>query len=870
MEVFFNFTFDNWLGVSLALIPALMNFAIFLYILFYLPKNGVCYTFSLFVASLAIWQASDVFARISTTSQTALLWYELLAIGPLLITPAGLHFTFLFTENINPSGKRLIHSPLALFLLYYPVILFFSLSHITVNTSPWIYLPVWGWQTDLSSDILVMTEGIWVSCLALAIILILFSYAAKIRYNREKYMQTLLIAGGFTVPTVVGIITQVVFPAFLDMPSVPVSSTVMSFFSISSLIALTRFKLFKTTSSVAAGTIIETIKDIVIIANPQERLEFFNSQGTAVLGLNPKKVEQFSVRDLFPNENIYQGFIRCAWSKALNGGYSESFDTVFLKQDGGEIPVSLSVVPIPVTVNYQSFPSILLVARDITEQKAAARQLQEQAELLDKAQDAIIVRDLDYNVIYWNKSAERLYGWNREEIIENPAARLYQETSAELTAAKESVLEKGEWIGELKQMTRGGTEIIVQSRWNLVHDASGRPKSILTVNTDITDKKRIESQFLRAQRLESIGTLTGGIAHDLNNILSPIMMSVEILKMDLSESKRDKILTTLESSVKRGSDIIRQLLIFARGGVEKEQANVRIEMLIENILKIIRGTFPKSIAVTTSVPDNLWTVNGDTTRLEQMLLNLCVNARDAMPKGGKLSINAENIILDENAPRLNIDAKAGPYACIEVKDSGTGIAPEIIDKIFEPFFTTKEVGKGTGLGLSSLSGIVRSHGGFVSVHSEVGTGTSFKVYIPANQSKKDFYQEDKQAELLKGSGELILVVDDEVSVRQILKTTLESSGYKVLTANDGIQAIEIYKEFKDKIKIVLTDISMPEMDGLTTTKALLLIEPDVKVILTSGLTSYQHAADVLGNKDINFLQKPYTSAEVLKKIKGIL
>jgi two-component system cell cycle sensor histidine kinase/response regulator CckA len=878
MEVLFNFTLDNWIGILLALIPALMNFAILFYILLFLPKNGICYSFSLFVASLAIWQTSDALVRLSAGPETAMLWYEFLGIGALMITPAGLHFVFLFIENDLPLAKKITESPLALFLLYAPVIFCFSLNHVTTNKGTLTNTPLWGWQTNIQNDIAILIEGIWVSTLALTIIIILFSYARKIRHNREKYFQTLLIAGGFTLPTIIGILTQIIFPVYLNIPPIPVSSTIMSIFSISTLIAFTHFRLFKISSSVAASTILETIKDIVVIVNPQQKLEFINAKGAEILGINPDKVEDMYVDELFSKESkYYERFIEDIWNKVIKGKYAESYATVLLKQENIEIPVLLSVVPIPITINYHTLPSILLVARDITELKKSETQLLEQAELLDKAQDAIIVRDLDYNIIYWNKSAERLYGWTRAEILGNDGPdKFYLEKTDEMIEAAESILKKDEWLGELNQLTKSGTRIIVQSRWNLIHNNAGKPKSILTVNTDITEKKQIEGQLLRSQRMESIGTLTGGIAHDLNNVLSPIMMAVEILKMNLSDKKKSDVLSILETSVKRGSEIIKQLLIFARGDIEKEQTTIEINQLTENIIKIIKGTFSKSIMHINCISENIWPVMGDITQLEQVLLNICVNARDAMPDGGQLRIKAENVYIDDNFVRINIEAKVGSYVLIEVNDTGMGIAPDIIDKIFEPFFTTKEIGKGTGLGLSALRGIIKSHGGFVIVTSIVGKGTSFKLYLPAKKPVKSdsvIVPETEPEQIndkFRGNGELILVADDEISLLEMLKTTLGTFGYDVLTAENGVEAIEIYKENKNKVKVVVTDVSMPVMDGLMATKELQRIDPLVKVILTSGLTTNNYATEVLSNNNYLFLQKPYTTSDLLMKINDIL
>ncbi len=368
-------------------------------------------------------------------------------------------------------------------------------------------------------------------------------------------------------------------------------------------------------------------------------------------------------------------------------------------------------------------------AVDITERNLAEQQLAQQAALLDKARDAILVRDLEHRVTYWNKGAERLYGWTSADATGVRVDQLLQIDAATFREAERAVRRNGEWNGEIQTVAKSGVKLTLDSSWTMVRDTEDRPKSILTIDTDVTERKRFEHQYLRAQRLESLGTLAGGIAHDLNNVLTPIMMSLELLAMDETNKDRLEILATIRSSVRRGADMVKQVLSFARG-VEGRHLDVQLTHLLREVAKIANDTFLKSIQVSTVIPDDLRTVSGDPTQLEQVLLNLCVNARDAMPEGGSLTLSAENIILDEHDALLNPGDKAGACVILFVEDDGTGMPPEIIEKIFDPFFTTKELGKGTGLGLSTSLGIVKSHGGFIRVHSDLGKGTTFAIYFP--------------------------------------------------------------------------------------------------------------------------------------------
>jgi nitrogen-specific signal transduction histidine kinase len=385
----------------------------------------------------------------------------------------------------------------------------------------------------------------------------------------------------------------------------------------------------------------------------------------------------------------------------------------------------------------------------------------------------------------------------------------------------------------------------------------------------VTEEKRLAAQFLRAQRMESIGTLAGGIAHDLNNVLAPIMMAIEVLRSKISDPGGQRILTTIETSAKRGADIVRQVLAFGRG-VKGDRILVQLKHVINEVVKIAGETFPKSIEIKTDIPRDLWTVSADPTQMHQVLLNLLVNARDAMPKGGTLTISAENIKLDESYSPMHPEAKPGAHVSIVITDTGTGIPTDIREKIFEPFFTTKEIGMGTGLGLSTTLAIVKSHAGFINLESELGHGTTFSVYIPATGTASSVAAAIEETDLPMGNGELILVIDDESAIREITRETLESYGYKVLSASDGAEGVAAFAENKKKIKAVITDIMMPVMDGTAAILALRKINPDVKIIATSGMTSKGQITPPLDSNVQAFLTKPYTAEKLLKALAATL
>ncbi|MEW6493212.1 MAG: ATP-binding protein, partial [Cyanobacteriota bacterium] len=506
------------------------------------------------------------------------------------------------------------------------------------------------------------------------------------------------------------------------------------------------------------------------------------------------------------------------------------------------------------------------------EREQTLQKILEQAALLDITTDAIIVRDLSNQIQYWNNGAERVYGWTKEEAIgKNANDLLYRrETLDQLEDSRKSLAECGSWQSELYQVTKEGKKIIVTSRWTLVRDENGQPQSILTVNTDITEQKELESQFLRVQRLESLGTLASGIAHDLNNTLTPMMMTAQLLTCQLLDEQSQEWLSILETNIKRAADLVKQVLSFSRG-LEGRCTSLQVEDLISEIEQIAKQTFSKAIEIRTDfMTPKLWTICGNATQLHQVLMNLCVNARDAMTDGGILQISAKNFWIDAQYARMNIEAKVGSYVVITVSDTGIGIRNELIDRIFEPFFTTKEVGKGTGLGLSTVLGIVKSHGGFVKVWSEVGKGTQFQVYLPAMLAQETHTPPDEYYDLPTGQGELILVVDDEDAIREVTKSSLETYGYNVLTACDGIEAIALYSQHKDSINVVLMDMMMPSIDGPTTIGVLQKINPQVKIIAVSGLVLNPKMTEFLGNSVKTFLPKPYTSDELLRNLQLVI
>ncbi len=500
------------------------------------------------------------------------------------------------------------------------------------------------------------------------------------------------------------------------------------------------------------------------------------------------------------------------------------------------------------------------------QRKRAEAQIREQAMFLDKAHDAILVCTLDNSIVYWNQAAERLYGWTKHEALGRNVYDLLFHEEPRQQVAQQNTLDKGDWVGELRQVAKDRSELLVESRWTMMRDDHGNSRSILMMNIDITEKKKLEAHYLRAQRMESIGTLAGGIAHDLNNVLTPIMLAAETLQDRPMDERTQHLVEMIHSNARRGADMANQVLAFARG-VEGRRVAIDPKHLIKEIEKIVKETFPKYITIASRVARNTQAISADPTQMHQVLLNLTLNARDAMPNGGTIRIMSENVRIDNHFAGMHAGAQPGEYVMLTVSDTGTGIKESDLPKVFEPFFTTKEVGKGTGLGLSTVAGIVKSHGGFITVNSEVGKGTTFQVYVPAIPHGSEAGKKGRE-ELPAGNGELILVVDDEASIRDITGGTLESYNYRVLTAGDGTEALALYAQHAGEIRVVLTDMMMPFMDGAATIRALRRMNPGVRVIAASGLAGNVNATE--GIKVDGFLTKPYSIEKLLKTLDRVL
>jgi two-component system, cell cycle sensor histidine kinase and response regulator CckA len=506
------------------------------------------------------------------------------------------------------------------------------------------------------------------------------------------------------------------------------------------------------------------------------------------------------------------------------------------------------------------------------ERKRAEERIREQAAFLEKARDAISAFDMDGNVIYWNRSAETMTGYRADEVMGRSLSDdVFAGNEDALKEAWETIHRENEWTGELRQKSKSGGELVVESRWTLVRDNIGTPRSVLVINTDVTERKKLETQFLRSQRMDSIGSLVGGIAHDLGNLLVPVLLGVQVLEKRFQEDPgTTRTLQMIGRSAERGADMVKQVLAFARG-VEGERIPVNLSQIIREVGRITEDTFPQDLAVSVEAENDLWMVKGDSTQMQQVLMNLCVNARDAMPDGGELTVRAENVDISAEDVRSNIEAKEGPHVCIQVADSGTGIPESVLDKMFEPFFTTKPTGQGTGLGLSTVYSIVKSHGGYINVSTSEGQGTTFYVYLPAiiESVAPRFETDGQDGRSSRGDDEVVLVVDDEQFILELTRETLEGAGYHVISAENGAEAVRIYGERHAEIDVVITDLMMPEMDGITAIRELRKIRSDLPIIAASGVSG-DRISEAMGAGATTFLAKPFTADAICRVLQEVL
>jgi two-component system cell cycle sensor histidine kinase/response regulator CckA len=507
--------------------------------------------------------------------------------------------------------------------------------------------------------------------------------------------------------------------------------------------------------------------------------------------------------------------------------------------------------------------------RALKDRRESMRQLQEQAEYMAKARDAIVVTGMDRKITYWNHAAEKILGYTASETLGKKSDEVFSPLDrGTISQVRRDSADKDSWAGECELHAKDGHPVALDVTLTVIRDDAGMPKALLSISADITEKRLMMRQSLQAQRVESIGILAGGIAHDLNNVLTPILMSATLMQMKVADPDIQRLSNIIHTSAQRGADLIRQVLVFARGG-EGEKAEIELKPVANEVVALLRQTLPRSIEIELGVAEGLPKVRTDATQLSQVLMNLGVNARDAMIEGGKLSIRVAEAMVSTLHAQQHPNAKPGRYVRITVTDTGSGIPAEVRDKIFDPFFTTKAPGKGTGLGLSTVMGIVRNHEGFVEVDSEVGKGTEFRIYLPVVEEAKVSPALAAPAVAPRGTGEMVLVVDDEPAIRDTLANVLEANGYRAAVAVDGAEALKLYAARPADFSVVVTDMMMPGMQGEELIAQLRAVNPSVRVVAITGvLTQGKDLPEE--RRRLKFVLKPMQVPALLEAVAAMI
>jgi len=509
------------------------------------------------------------------------------------------------------------------------------------------------------------------------------------------------------------------------------------------------------------------------------------------------------------------------------------------------------------------------VRQEMAERRRAEEGLREQAALLDAANDAIIVRTLDQQVLYWNAGAERLYGWTSTEMVDRRIDEWERIPSPESEAARTALLKEGHWSGELERTSKAGKKLTVFCRFTLLRDDQGRPSRYLAIDADITEKKQLEIQFRQAQKLESVGQLAGGVAHDFNNLLTVILGCSNFLLQDLPPGSMRSDVEQIQKAGEQAVALTRQLLAFSRKQI-LQPINLDLNNLIAEMGKMLVRLLGEDIDLLSVPGPSLGLVKADPGQVQQVIANLAVNARDAMPQGGKLTIETGNVDIDRHFASRHPMARLGSYVMLAISDSGIGMDGETQAHIFEPFFTTKKPGKGTGLGLSTVYGIVKQSSGFIWVYSEPGKGTTFKIYLPRVRGQAEEVVEGGKSEIGVHGSETVLVVEDAPPVRAFTARSLREKGYTVLEASDGQDALSVAREFAGEIQLAVTDVVMPRMSGREFVSRIQDVRPGIKALYVSGYTGKAIGHHGILDSGIAFLQKPFTADDLARKVREVI
>jgi PAS domain S-box-containing protein len=619
-------------------------------------------------------------------------------------------------------------------------------------------------------------------------------------------------------------------------------------------------------------TLFESAGDAIYIlsmdAETQGSIISANHQAAEMHGYTLPELLELNISDLDSSESAQH--IKNRMERLLEGGVVREV-TTHRRKDGSIFPIELNARKMEIAgKNY-----VLAIDRDVTEREKAHKALLASERKMRMINDSSpigirVVQDNKY--VYVNPAFAQMFGYNdQDEILGLSVELLYAEESRPLILERQQSRSEGKIIPshyEAVGITKNGVPFEVEA-WGTEIDYLGRAASLAFV-VNVSETRSLRSQLFRAQKLEAVGTLAGGIAHDFNNILQVTLGYSDLMlrEEDLSQRSKDDI-QKIHEAARKGAELVKGLLTFSRK-TEFSPRPINLNQRINDCRKMIERTLPKMIEIQLSLADDLLTVNADPNRIDQILMNLAVNARDAMPEGGKLIFTTENVCWTEESASRPPELIPGDYVVLHVTDNGIGMSAQTVDRIFEPFFTTKGVGEGTGLGLATVYGIVQQHGGHIQCRSDLGHGTTFTLYFPSIKREREEYCETSGSQIPVGGSETILLVDDEELIRELGAKILKRAGYKVMTASDGMQALETYSHSKESIALVLLDLMMPRMGGKQCLDILLRFDSNIKVVIASGFSSGSEIKDSLERGAKAFVRKPYDGYEILQIIRKVL
>lgn len=621
-----------------------------------------------------------------------------------------------------------------------------------------------------------------------------------------------------------------------------------------------------------------TSGDGIMVSDSKGYVVRVNRAVMEMLGYTYEEIIGKHTAELAPQDKRNQEIGIMMMTDLREKGVVKNFEANWLRKDGSLCPIELNVTMLK-DGEGKNIGAVSII-RNITDRKKAEEQIHFQANLLQQVSDAIVSSDQDFHITSWNKAAEKIYGWKAEEVLGTSIVELLKTkfVNHEREEVFQQIFERGYFEGELIQWHKDGRELHILGSISLLKNTEGKVIGFVAIGHDITawklaeeEKKNLQNQLFQAQKLEAIGLLAGGVAHDFNNILTAIQGNVELVMLKIDETNPvQRELKQIHKAALRAANLTRQLLFFSRRHPQ-EFTTLRINGIISGLVEMLKRIIGEDITIVTELAPDLWAVKGDSGNIEQVLMNITANAKDAMPEGGKIIIKTENVILDQEYCRKNPEARPGRFVCISVADTGCGMKKEVIEHIFEPFFTTKEAGKGTGLGLSVVYGIVKQHEGWINVYSEPGEGSIFRIYLPAlSGALLEETPETLSIETYKGKGERILLVEDEEDVLDFAAKVLEENGYKVIKAKSSQEAVEIFNMEKGNFHLIFTDVVLPDRSGIQLVEQLLSRKTDLKVLLSSGYPNHKLQWPLISERKYPFLQKPYSLPALLKKIQEVL